>query len=873
MRHVFFLRLAPLLTLAIVVSTSLAQTTQPAIDTHMRSPADEIATIVLPPGYHLELVASEPDVVCPVVCAWDGNGRMFVAEMRSYMLDLNGSKAHTRISRVSRWESTRGDGVYDKHTVYADNLLLPRMILPLDDRVLIRETDTKDIVSYRDTHGDGVADEKIKVYDGGVQEGNLEHQPSGLLWDIDNWIYVTAQNERFRFTHGKFEKASLPFRPGQWGIAMDDTGRLIFNSAGGERPAHNFQVMPQYGDIDLSNELTPDFTRVYPIEHLTDVEGGPTRLYPGGGLNRFSGCAGPCVFRGDALPADLYGDYILPEPVGRLIRRAKVANVGGKLVLSNAYDQKEFIASTDANFRPVWSATGPDGCLYICDMYHGIIQEANWTKIGSYLRPQIKKYNLQDHKNAGRIFRLVYDGMKPRPLPHMLDESPQQLVDHLADPNGWWRDTAQKLIVLKHDLSVVPALDALASTSTNPIARLHGYWTLDGLDALDTRTALKAMHDSDARVRAAAIRMVEPRLADATLRQAVVGLATSDDSAVVAQACLSLLADHSASADPVVDDALKRQSQTAFSTEAVTAYRSNIAKAKAEEEHRLAMIKKDPVLAAMMDKGRLGYEQTCIACHGWNGLGTPAPEHDGSTIAPPLRGSRHLLADREQVCRIVLCGLTGPNYGKNFPGQMAGFKWATDDSLASILTYARNNWGNKGDPIGASDVTDARKATALRAGPFTVPELFGSDRPMINIGRSAGDVVLDPARAELHGDGLRLQMYPGTLNIGFWDDAKSSISWTAPVMTAGTFKVIAFTASQDGSSTITADVGGQAMSAMCPPTGGWDRFCPVAVGEVTVRVPGDVKIELKPAVDSPWRATNLAGVVLTPVEQIDVPKR
>src|SRR5205823_12435322 len=141
--------------------------------------------------------------------------------------------------------------------------------------------------------------------------------------------------------------------------------------------------------------------------------------------------------------------HIVAEPAGRLSRRAKVTNVNGKTVISNAYDKKEFIASTDANFRPVFTATGPDGCLYIADMYRGIIQEANWTKEGSYLRPQIKKYGLDKNINAGRIWRVVHDGIKPRhEKPRMLDETPAELVKHLADPNGWWRDTAQKLIIV-----------------------------------------------------------------------------------------------------------------------------------------------------------------------------------------------------------------------------------------------------------------------------------------------------------------------------------------------------------------------------------------------------------------------------------------
>ena len=112
-----------------------------------------MARIKVPAGYHLELVASDPTIVHPVLCAWDGNGRMYVAEMRSYMRDADASRENEPISRVSRLIDSNGDGVMDQSTVFADNLVLPRMVLPLDDRVIIAETYTGKFVSYRDTTG------------------------------------------------------------------------------------------------------------------------------------------------------------------------------------------------------------------------------------------------------------------------------------------------------------------------------------------------------------------------------------------------------------------------------------------------------------------------------------------------------------------------------------------------------------------------------------------------------------------------------------------------------------------------------------------------------------------------------------------------
>ena len=162
------------------------------------SPEEAQKSIVLQDGYSLELVLSDPDVIEPVSLAWDGNGVLYVLEMRTYMQDADATGEKDPISRVSRHEDVNGDGIYEKHSVFVDNLKLPRMLLPLDDRIMIGVTDSLDLWTYRDSDGDGVADEKVKVYAGGRRGGNMEHQPSGLLWNIDNWLYCTYEAKRYR---------------------------------------------------------------------------------------------------------------------------------------------------------------------------------------------------------------------------------------------------------------------------------------------------------------------------------------------------------------------------------------------------------------------------------------------------------------------------------------------------------------------------------------------------------------------------------------------------------------------------------------------------------------------------------------------------
>ena len=170
------------------------------------APAAAMAAIELPAGYHLELVASEPMIHEPAVVAWDGNGRMYVAEMRSYMQDIDGSGAHEPVSRISLLDDTDGDGRMDKRTVFIDELVLPRMILTLQDSIIVRETNTLDLHEYRDTDGDGVADQKTRVYEGGKRGGNLAHQPRGLDWKIDHNLYVAYDNQRYRSAQGEREQ-------------------------------------------------------------------------------------------------------------------------------------------------------------------------------------------------------------------------------------------------------------------------------------------------------------------------------------------------------------------------------------------------------------------------------------------------------------------------------------------------------------------------------------------------------------------------------------------------------------------------------------------------------------------------------------------
>ena len=690
------------------------------------SPADSIDTMQMPSGYRLEPVLTEPDIAEPVMVAFDGNGRMYVAEMRTYMQDADAKGEQQPFSRVSRHEDTDGDGVYDKHTVFADKLLLPRIMLPLDDRIIIGETNTDDLYIYRDSNGDGVADEKTLWFAGGPRGGNMEHQPNGLVWALDNGIYCTYYDYRLRFgADGNALKEPIPVNGGQWGLTQDDWGKVWFVNAGNETGPVHFQQHIIYGQFSGPGEQVGEYKTVWPIARMPDVQGGPGQLRPDKTLNHFTATSGQDIFRGDRLPEDLRGNLLFAEPVGRLVRRTSIAVEDGVTRLSNPYekDHGEFIRSTDPLFRPVNMITAPDGTLYIVDMYRGIIQQGEWTKKGSYLREQIDALKMELQTGRGRIYRLRHDGFERGPQPRMLDETPAQWVQHLSHPNGWWRDTAQKLLVLRRDQSVVPALVKLASgDAADPRPRLHALWTLDGLGALDDALILRALKSGDPQVRMAGLRLAEAPLiakpaAHASLATAMRAALRDADPRVAIQAMLSVRRAALPGAKKVI------QATAAASTSAgVYAINEQLWDDSKNEDPQLIRLLGVNGLKSYRSGATL-YNSVCFACHGTDGRGAPMPGAEGRTIAPALVDSRRVLGDERAAIAIVLHGLQGKVDGIDYGAPMVPMNSYSDAELANVLTYIRNSFGNRAPAVEPAAVAARRAADAGRSSDWTLEEL------------------------------------------------------------------------------------------------------------------------------------------------------
>lgn len=710
------------------------------------SPEEEAKTFTLPPGYHLQLVLSEPQIREPVTMAFDGNGRLFVAEMLSYMKDIDGTNEMEPVSRVSLHWSSKGDGVFDKHTVFADKLKLPRLLLPMADGVLIGETDTNDIYLYKDTNGDGVSDEKMLVYSGGPRGGNLEHQPSGLTMAIDNWLYMAGNDYRLRWKDGQLIRQDIPGNGGQWGATQDDDGKLWVVNAGGERGPVHFQQHTLYGNIFNHNEFEPGFEVVWPAMGLRDFQGGPDKSREDNTLNHFTATCGGEIYRGDQLPAELKGNLFFCEPVGRLLRRTQIEVTDGMTILHNPQPKSEFLRSTDACFRPVDMKTGPDGTLYIADMYRGIIQEGAWVRPGQYLTLVIQQHSMDKIIDRGRVWRLVHDTTKPVAAPRLLDASSADLVALLEHPNGWQRDTAQKLLVLKRDPDVVPALNAMMRSNANPLARTHALWTLEGMEALTADTVRTALKDTDAHVRHAGVRASEAliKAGDEALRTDVMALAKDADPSVAIQVLLTAKLLNWKDYKKFVNS-----SALAHASKGVKEIAAQIVTGNADFPREFSKEQKD-VLA----KGQSIYQQLCYTCHGLDGNGTlidgPTP-NSVIALAPPLLRSKVVLGSAEGIIRALLHGVTGPVNGKTYQGQMIPMSSNDDAWIAAVTSYVRNRLGNSVNIIEPADVARARQETQGRTQPWTEDELLATGLPMLTNRKdwkvSASHKTEDAARA------------------------------------------------------------------------------------------------------------------------------
>jgi putative membrane-bound dehydrogenase-like protein len=497
------------------------------------SPQEALRTINIDKRFRVELFAAEPMIKSPVAMDWDENGRLYVAEDTGYPLDTRPT------GRIVLLEDTDGDGIPDRSTIFADHIVMPNGVMCWKGGVLV--TAAPDVWFFKDTTGSGKADVREKVLTG-FAFTNPQHMVSSPVYGPDNWIYLAHQGPiqtvvfqnpfgdrggDIRFADGqgprlKMEPLSVRFRPethqleflsswSQYGQAFDEWGRhfTITNDSNGRHEVLAGRYLRRNPDLLLStvqqDVSTAENNQVFPSTHnprfeiLTDV----------GTLT--SSCSITLPYLGGVFPASFDRVACVAESAHNMVHCDVWSDAGASYTARRLEEKAEFIASTDAWFRPVNMYIGPDGALYLVDYYRKIIEHPEWMAADTYHAGYL--YSGQDR---GRIYRIVPDTQTPLPLPknmRLAQASDAELVQQLSSPNIWWRRTAQRLLVERHHDDAVPFLVQLFQENASPLGRVHALWTLDGLGKLDQALVARALEDTVAGVRENAIRLAEPFLA------------------------------------------------------------------------------------------------------------------------------------------------------------------------------------------------------------------------------------------------------------------------------------------------------------------------------------------------------------------------
>jgi putative membrane-bound dehydrogenase-like protein len=541
------------------------------------SPEAALRAFRLEPGLRIELVAAEPTVVDPVALAFDERGRLFVAENRGYPTTSDPPRGI-----IAMLEDMDGDGRFEKRTVFAEGLTFPNGVMPWQGGLLV--TCAPDLLFLQDTNHDGRADVREVLFTGFDASNTTQLRVSHPSLSIDNWIYLTSglvsgKIKRPGATNVLEIKADFRFRPdlrqwqaaegrAQFGLTFDDFGHRFICM---NRVHVQHVVMPaRYLNRPASAALLALIEPVQDCPETMEAEPLPghraaARIYPisdnittaDSHAGTFTSACGVTVYRGTALPPSFRGSVLACDPAGNLVHRDRLIASGSTFVARANGTTNEFLASPDNWFRPVFLANGPDGAIYVCDMYRKTIEHPQ------YLPDEMRKrVDFESGKDKGRIYRVTTERVgvsasPPRPDPSgegpsagtqaktttrrfaFPNTSTATLVPLLQHEDGWWRDTAHRLLLERRDIAAIPQLKQLAKSAASPPALAHALNLLDDFGALDDSILSAALKNPHSGVREQALRLSESRLSG-DIFQAVLAKADDPDPRVRFQCAASL---------------------------------------------------------------------------------------------------------------------------------------------------------------------------------------------------------------------------------------------------------------------------------------------------------------------------------------------
>ncbi len=483
------------------------------------SPQAALNSMRVAPEFTVDLVAAEPLVVDPVAIDWGADGKLWVVEMRDYPMGIDGKWKPGGC--VKFLQDTNGDGRYDNSTLFLDNLPFPTGVFAWRQGVLVCAA--PDILYAEDTNGDGRADAVKKLFTGFATD-NYQARVNSLSLGLDNWIYgangllggkirfageagsaspisngdsrnsslqseldIRGRDFRMNPDTGAFEPASGLTQQGRvrddfgnW-FGCDNTHLLWHYPLGDEYARRNPHVSVPAPNVQVPQGR--EWNRLFPASETLE------RFNDANSANRVTSACGLEIYRDELLGQEFYGNAFTCEPVHNLVHREVLAPNGLTFRSARATNElaREFLASTDNWFRPVQARTGPDGALWVVDMYRYVIEHPRWIPSN-----HLAQLDVRAGADKGRIYRVYRKDHPPRAMKGFSRLSTSDLAAALDSPNGTERDIIHRELLNRGDKSAASVVRDLAENSSRSAVRIQAYSVMDALGALNQDSLIRA---------------------------------------------------------------------------------------------------------------------------------------------------------------------------------------------------------------------------------------------------------------------------------------------------------------------------------------------------------------------------------------------
>jgi mono/diheme cytochrome c family protein len=701
---------------------------------------------ILKDGFEIEVIAAEPLLDSPVAMTFDDKGRIWAVELPGYMRDIEGSEEEAPDGKIVILTDEDKDGIMDNREVFMDSMVAPRTVLHVYGGLLYSNGTS---LWWSKLEDKKIA-KTVLVDSLYVVGGNIEHQPNGLLYNIDNWIYSAKSKVRYRLKDGEWLRESTSFR-GQWGISNDVNGRLYYNTNSiailTDRTMPNQLLQNSYQKLQFGTQQDIATNKNLYGYQATSVNRGYQEgvLDSTGKIKTFTSACSPLVYTGDLLGGDFFQNVFVCAPEANLIKRYILEEKEGIETASPAYENSDFLVSKEETFRPVNLYNAPDGSMYILDLRKGVIQHRAYMT--SHLREQILEKGLDSITGIGRIYRVIETKNKEENARDFSNLKEGELVEMLTSTLPYERNFAQQQLISRQAKSSKSAIEKVALDAKNPYGQLHALWTLEGLDAFDEilfgqLTAKKNESIIDQTLirfssffnnekeqlayfekvftlndfyinRGLAVRLGQmhaPKANELLLRLAE----ANRNDAVMSEAIISGIAGKET-------DFLTQLKPLSVSDTLTSLIKKTIFYKKTNKVQTPLLPKK-----TFKDNRTAGYELYsvyCSSCHGLDGAGK-------ANLAPPLMDSEYVGESKDRLIALTLNGMQGDitvnKQVYKIQTPMPGIKNnpnLTDKDIADILTFLRNSFSLSDPWVNEKEVANWREQLKDRTQLFTEEEL------------------------------------------------------------------------------------------------------------------------------------------------------